>query len=604
MTGSTSPRGGLRWWAAMPDTTQAAAPVSAVLSAAGEVLARHRSGRPWIVGNLPPGELHQAEAPGGPLAVLGELLATRRELAQAAALGPRGVLALPGSFQLAQSSAAGITVWTDPVGYRRVFTASVSGVPVVAEQAGPLAELLGADLDPVWLAARLCSPDLPGPLAETRTAYRGVRPAPAGHRLDLPAHGGPVRTAAWWTPPEPDLDLTAGAELLRAALLSAVTRRVRRAGGPVSVQLSGGLDSAALAILAHQAGPDRLLLATVAGCSPANRDHEWARRAAAVLPGAEHQVYGPDQVPAFFDSLPAALPVLDEPVNHAAGAARARHTARRLAEAGSVRHLNGQGGDEVLAATLAYLPALLRRSPRLGWRHLRGQAALRDIHLGQLTRAVLAPASSYPAWMRSLDLRRPPRAAAAALAWETAPALPRWVTSRAAATVTVEAVLAASDSPYERATHATLTRIRTAARRAALYGRAQQLDGLAPAFPFLDRQVVEAALRVTPWQRTDPYQPKPLLTAAVAPLAAPGVLTRRDKSHYTADIYAGWRAHRRELGELLAEPILADLDLIDRDQLAAAVHRFAVDGTPPAELTTTLAVELWLGARTRGSESR
>ncbi|WP_131767946.1 asparagine synthase-related protein [Candidatus Protofrankia californiensis] len=161
----------------------------------------------------------------------------------------------------------------------------------------------------------------------------------------------------------------------------------------------------------------------------------------------------------------------------------------------------------------------------------------------------------------------------------------------------LRSVHATAGSPHHRTTHAALARIRAAACGASLYGQAQTAHGLTPAFPYLDRAVVEACLACRPWEATDPHHPKPLLLAALAPLTSPGLMTRRDKGHYTAELYTGWRRHRRHLTDLLDAPVLADLGLIDPGQLRTAARTFLDSGLPPALLTDTLALELWLQAQ-------
>lgn len=84
----------------------------------------------------------------------------------------------------------------------------------------------------------------------------------------------------------------------------------------------------------------------------------------------------------------------------------------------------------------------------------------------------------------------------------------------------------------DQVTHAAIVRIRASAYRAALYRDAMQANGVPTAMPFVDHRVVMACLAVLPWERTDPWCPKPLLHAAfrdvipAAALRSPGRATR------------------------------------------------------------------------------
>ncbi|MGH4017567.1 MAG: asparagine synthase-related protein [Pseudonocardiaceae bacterium] len=113
-------------------------------------------------------------------------------------------------------------------------------------------------------------------------------------------------------------------------------------------------------------------------------------------------------------------------------------------------------------------------------------------------------------------------------------------------------------------------------------------------FPFFDRAVLEAALAVHPWERTDPWQPKPLLRAALANTVPARLLARRTKAHYNDDIYRGWTANRRRLAELFDDSRLAELGLIDTGVLRQCLRSFGPSGLAPAFVTDTIACEVWL----------
>ncbi len=227
-----------------------------------------------------------------------------------------------------------------------------------------------------------------------------------------------------------------------------------------------------------------------------------------------------DQAPLFFADLNEPRLALDEPAPFTAGQARQRFTARLLGEYGTVAHLNGQGGDEVL---------------------------------------------------------------------------PPWVTDDAAelvrtAILTAEPTVIADDP----VTHAAVARIRASAYRAALYRDAMQANGIFTAMPFFDRHVVEACLSVLPWERTDPWCPKPLLRSAFLGVIPGTALSRRTKGAYNADIYHGWNTHRLQIAELLDRPQLVEQGLVDHTRLRGLLASFGPSRLPPAWITDLIAVESWL----------
>lgn len=584
-------RGGLDWWCALPDT-EAVAPAAFLLHSTGDVLTRHSSGRPWIIGSQHRNSVRTVQAGPVRAAVFGECLARASQLTEAIRGDLAALMALPGNFHVVLISPTGMVAAGDVAGFRRLFTTRVTDLPTVASHADVLRRLTDAPVSRVWLAARLTSPDMPSVLRERLSPFTGVEPIPPGCCVEIT--GSSQRMRRWWTPPTPDRPITKGADACREALTTAVTSRLERTDGPASVQLSGGLDSTTLACVAAS---NRPLLLTTAGRSPVNDDLRWAQQVAEHLPHSVHYVIDPDQAPAFFAELDQPMPGMDEPVPFAAGAARQRYAARLLAEHGVALHLNGQGGDEVLLAPLAYLRAAVQAEPRTGWRHLRGHAALKNTSVWAMTRAVLRR-ESFAAWLRrstaSLHTDVPP--AVAATGWEAPPLLPPWASIETGEIIR-SAILTTTPYPFsdDQTTHAAVVRIRASAYRAALYRDAMQSAGVATAMPFLDQAVVEACLAVYPWQRTDPWQPKPLIRTAFRGRIPERLSSRRTKGHYNADIYHGWTTHREQLAEFMQRPMLAERHgLIDPKALHRDITMFGPSGLPPAWLTEVLAIEQWL----------
>ncbi len=132
-----------------------------------------------------------------------------------------------------------------------------------------------------------------------------------------------------------------------------------------------------------------------------------------------------------------------------------------------------------------------------------------------MARAVLRNQASFAAWLRRAadGLRIEMPTAVAATGWEAPPLLPPWASDEAAdlmrtAILTAEPTTMADD----QVTHAAMVRIRASAYRAALYRDAMQVNGVPTAMPFFDQHVVMACLSVLPWERTDPWCPKPCCT--------------------------------------------------------------------------------------------
>lgn len=591
----------LPWFCVLPDDDAATAVARRLVARDKQTrVLRHASGRPWLIASGWGQGLRTAAT--GPLraALIGfcPVGAVRLHdlVDRARATSETSVLTrLPGAHYLAVSHRGTATSYGDVAGLNRLFTAHIDGITVTANTARLLAGLTGAGVDEQWAAMRLLAPHPPGSLQWARSPYQGVQPVAPGHGVAVSPAG--TRACRYWSPPAARLSLHEGAEQLRQALTDSVEGRVADVAH-ASVQLSGGLDSSALAALTARARPDgNTLLLTVGSSTPDNADERWARHTADQLDGAVHEVIDSARYPRIFQDLAAAQFALDEPASFAASAARLRHTLNLLADHGTKAHLNGQGGDETLTAPLSYLAATARGRPMRAWRQLRGHAALHRYSTLGLAQAVLP--GSYRQWItRAAHGLMAPAAAVHDLAgWEAPPRLPPWTTPHTAARiqqVVLDTAATAMPVTGDITAHGTLMRIHSVARRAGNYRDAMAQVGVEVHFPFLDRSVIEAALVTRPEERTDPWAPKPLLVEAVAPLAPAGLLTRRDKGHYNAEIHDGLATHRGELAALFDGSALAKAGLIDDRAVRAALDHAVTARTPLAFFTETVALELWL----------
>lgn len=259
------------------------------------------------------------------------------------------------------------------------------------------------------------------------------------------------------------------------------------------------------------------------------------------------------------------VPPTDEPAPVTITSARHVFAYERIRSAGSTLHMTGDGGDALLMQS----PQYVLRSAARG-RVLR---ALRDLH----------------GWAK-LDRRGPARLLTRLFRTASEPATPRWLTPRARK-------MAASDLGP-----AVMERVRSDTELLGLrgIGRSAHADtqfaarfGIRLEAPFLDRNVVEAALAFRISDRGSPWSYKPQLTGAVRDLLPEVIAQRRTKDGTDADHHLGLRAHLPNVSALL-DGWLAGHGLIDprgvREELRAAVSG---KDTQWGLLEPVVAAEVW-----------
>ena len=215
-----------------------------------------------------------------------------------------------------------------------------------------------------------------GSVPAPRTAVRGVRALPAGHRL-IAGPGG-VDVAPYWRLPAGDGDHGAGAAggrpgdaaaMVRARLEEAVALHLA-SDVPLGIFLSGGIDSSALVALASRLRERPVTTLSVGFAETAYSELPHARLVAERF-GTDHReiVVGERD---FHEALPGFFAALDQPTVDGVNTWMLSAAARR---AGLTVALSGTGGDEVflgyphlararglgaLCGALGALPAALR----------------------------------------------------------------------------------------------------------------------------------------------------------------------------------------------------------------------------------------------------
>ncbi|MEU3352830.1 asparagine synthase-related protein [Streptomyces sp. NPDC037389] len=487
-----------------------------------------------------------------------------------------------------------------------MFYAESDGVTVAASRADTLAHALGAAVDEEQLALHLLSSPPAYPFGEHRSLWRGVQAVRPGHALLIGPDGRAI-VRPWWKPPEPALPLAEGVENVRQALSLAVSScTVDRTSDRtvISADLSGGLDSTSLCFLAAR-GPAQLITFHWGSLDPGNDDTAWARKAAALLPHAEHVAPQPSDAALWFSGLGEVPTATDEPGLWARDSARLLLLTRLMTRRGSRLHLTGGGGDELFGFLPPYLHAHVRSRSLSALRQVNRTRSMQRWPLRPLL-AELSDRTSYSAWLattahRATDPPPPARPRAGRVpstAWDTIPQVPPW--ARPEAVDAVRTLLREESSgtheplAAQRGQHAALSAARTCGRAFRVTEQVTAALGLPSAAPYLDDDVLEAALSVRITERGALDRCKPLLTTAVRPVVPGKLLARATKGEYTADFHQALRLNKAALHRLLDDSHLARAGLVDTTTLRAHLARPELLPEAMRALDNTVACEMWL----------
>ncbi|MFH9009352.1 asparagine synthase-related protein [Streptomyces afghaniensis] len=598
----------------LPDHPLSAAVVGGLVRGAPEQrILSHASGRPWIVGSWTNEDILTVSHGSRRLALLGCMTAEAVDLGRrldhvrdVTGLDPL-LRSVPGSYHAVASIDGRVRVQGSLSGIREVFHTTVDGITLVADRPDTLADLTGRDIDEQSLLCHLMAQQ-PWPLSE-RAVWRDVAcPGPGRYVLLLPDGGH--RTVRWWVPPVPEDPIAQGARRVQTALRDAVAARVRT-GTTLGCDLSGGIDSTSLAFLsAREERCHRLVTVRREAEDPANDDAVWARYAAGALPTVHEAVVLPrSEVPYSFADQLDLDDDLEAPYAWTRAKAVTAQVSRHLATRGVRTHLAGHGGDELFNPAPSFYHSLVRTSPLRSLEHLRAARSMYRWPLGTIVRNLLR-APTYGRWLSeaAVSVTQPVEGPRQPLSgWGHHPKLPAWVTPAAADTARALLHNAAEQgtAPHSPcpAQHEVLQAVRQCGVGVRLTDRLTSRAGVTYHAPYLDDQVVEAALAVRLLDRSSPRHTKPVLAAALRGTVPDPILDRTTKGEFSAEVYAGVRRHKRELLELADGMLLARLGLVDDAAVRAVILAPHPTSRTFIPMVFTLACESWLrsleSARTR-----
>lgn len=304
----------------------------------------------------------------------------------------------------------------DRMGKKPLFYLEHAGSLWFASELKALCRVPGwsRELDLAALDVFLSQQFVPAPF----TIYRAVRKLPPGHRMIV--RGTRVAIEPYWAPRfEPKLELAdeEAAEELRRTLRAAVARRLE-SEVPLGAFLSGGVDSSTVVGLMTEALDRRVATYTIGFEEKAWDEREHARRVAERFGTDHHELV---VRPSVATDLDAILAQYDEPFADPSAVPTwyvAREAAREITVV-----LTGDGADDVLAGygrydvsgverAFAALPAPLRaplERGALAGLVGRGALAVAARPFGKLVARRIVPhlrSLVIPAYLSGLDKRR------------------------------------------------------------------------------------------------------------------------------------------------------------------------------------------------------
>jgi asparagine synthase (glutamine-hydrolysing) len=215
------------------------------------------------------------------------------------------------------------------------------------------------------------------------TAVAGIESVWPGQYRIFDLHGKEQCSEFFWTMPPADAVSPVSESELAHDLEESVNLHLA-SDVPLGVFLSGGVDSACIANLAHKSSRMPVHTFTLAFEEPEYNEGAIARRIASAI-GTQHQeVVLTEQY--FMKQLDAALDSLDQPTFDGLNS---YYMSRAVREAGFKVALVGTGGDELFGGYTSFrdLPVLSKWSRRVSWVH-------RDVRerLAHLVSWVMQPA--------------------------------------------------------------------------------------------------------------------------------------------------------------------------------------------------------------------
>jgi asparagine synthase (glutamine-hydrolysing) len=503
----------------------------------------------------------------------------------------------------------------DAMGGFPLFWVRTGGRVVLGTGLRPLVDRLPArrlNLD--YLAEHLMLPraDMQEPPGEG-CVYEGVRRLPVGSLIAIRLPHGRVeqRTCFDWLDRvvDPGTDrLEELAEQLSDVFRPAVWERVR---GRTAAQLSGGMDSSCVALVARDwlewGGGERPLhtISVVHRGHPAVApETPYIAAALAGQPGLRAHRLSGDAL-AQYNAL-LAPPAHDEPCSALLSMGIDRATTAAAASVGAETLLTGLGGDEVADVPPYHIADLLRAGRvAAAWGEARRWgAATNGGARGLFRRFGIGPV--LPGWLRG-GLGAALHGGRVSWLKQAEGTVPPWIRRGFARDQQLHRrALEHVRSSQQRDCPAGVSALLASIRARAGEGCRRFLgapEGIMIAHPFLDPRVICLALGIRTRFRQSPGRTKPLLAEAMRGVLPEKIRRRERNGRADASRFAGLAENLPALETMIRHSPVDDLEILDKRVLVDCLRRAAAGvGHSPAgalRLGTTLSLLAWLSQEGR-----
>jgi asparagine synthase (glutamine-hydrolysing) len=559
----------------------------------------------WATG-YPASEIKSvADDHGNQLTLLGPCLPSPRELD--AALSNLtierwcDIAVWPGSYVAIASRRDDTLISGDLAGRARIYFVDTGRGILWANAVTPLAAYVGAPLRLRSLAIGLA---VSGDPYGGQTPFEGIGAVPPGSVLRINRNRASIHR---WYRPLADATFDETVERLRSLLPDVIERRVEGAGGRITFDLSGGIDSGTLVALAARRG--QALGITYVDSGIDNDDLQHARRIAACCPSVDHRVVYGGRSNLYFTMLhePGTLPRTDLPSMSCTRLDVRAAVLDVAARQHSRIHVSGEAGDIALHAESTALAGLYREGHRLeAIRRVAAAARLRQTAPAARVRAMIRLAHSSPAdELRRVAVaireRRYPTHFSSSPQVMSGAFLRTgvgWLTPEVADWIGDLLLRLADEDTNDGEAPEELPSWEFVRDIALDHVGSDELArgrGISIHTPFMDNLVLRTCLSLPGWQRRGVEKFKPLVTVGLAALLPLPLTTRTTKGSFDYSYQEGLRQNAAALRRIISNSILIREGIVSEraaeDGLRRMIHGLELGDT---SLDLLLSRELWL----------